>query len=214
MKSMHRHCQIMKTHIRIFLAFLSCLLIVVTAFAYDISGTTLAQLLSQSPYNPYAGNTAATLTLTVSLDLIENGKDPVTCKYTTTGKFTSATWSMTTSVDLPNWVNEASATTNAQAEWNRWLAAAGVHENGHVQIANDFKQNNTGTYTAQLLATTVTGSGDTQAAATADAIAKLDDEGNSIGEEASGELDAIEVQYDIDTGHGETQGAVLDTSII
>lgn len=201
----------MKIHIRIFGVFLACFLSAIyTIAAYNISGSTLAALPPQFMYAPYAGYTFYTLDLNYDRILVPNGQDPVSCKYTTTGKFGNVTWSGTTSVDLPNWVDEANATQNAQNEWNRFRAALSTHENGHVTRANDFKQNGTGKYTAQLLDTTVTGSGDTQAAANADAIAKLDAEANNIWEEAFGELDTLENQYDTDTGHGPT----LDTSII
>lgn len=195
------------------MAFLSCLSIVIPAFAYDISGIKLTELPPQFKYNPYAAETAYTLNQNYAYETIKNGKDPISCKYTTTGKFTSCTWSTTALVDLPNWVNKTNATQNAQTEWNRFIAAVQVHENGHVKIVNDFKQDKTASYTDKLLKISVTGSGDTQEAATADAIAKLKTEANKNYDDALQELNGLNDKYDADTNHGVTQGAVLNTSI-
>ncbi|MDD2708922.1 MAG: hypothetical protein PHV34_13130 [Verrucomicrobiae bacterium] len=42
---------------------------------------------------------------------------------------------------------------------------------------------------------------------------KLKSEASKIKDEALGALDKLGDQYDAETKHGETQGAVLDTSI-
>ncbi len=203
----------MNKSLRVCVVFIASFASVITAFAYNISGTTLAALPSQFAYNPYAGLTTYTLSCSRTRHIVSNGKDPSTCKYTSTGTIENVVWSVTTSVSLPNWTNKSSATQNAQNEWDRFMVAASVHENGHVSIANSFITVADNVYTPQLTSLNITGIGDTQDAADADASSQLISEANAVNADAIDNLDDLQDEYDDDNNHGASQGAVLDTSI-
>jgi hypothetical protein len=49
-----------------------------------------------------------------------------------TEKVTAARVTVAQKMELPDWPDKSKATTNQQAEWNRFFAAITTHENGHV----------------------------------------------------------------------------------
>jgi len=64
-----------------------------------------------------------------------------------------------------------------------------------------------------LTSLNITGIGDTQDAADADASSQLISEANAVNADAIDNLDDLQDEYDDDNNHGASQGAVLDTSI-
>jgi predicted secreted Zn-dependent protease len=115
------------------------------------------------------------------------------------------------SVELPNWVNEASGTCKARAEWDRAIAATrDIHEKGHVDRILD---------EANERASAMAGIGFKAYASSAQEALDL------AKEKANSEIDkrvtviqkkwlVTQNEYDalppIGTGHGATQGAKLD----
>lgn len=109
---------------------------------------------------------------------------------------TSPQWAVSLSVvyDLPNWAAPASADAALVASWDQYIDALYCHEYGHGKLGLDCANS---VYDA-LAALTATGDCDaltTRATATFQSI--LDD------------CKAREVQYDTDTMHGATMGAVF-----
>jgi len=120
-----------------------------------------------------------------------------------------------TAKELPNWtdINNAPCP-EIKAGWNRFIAAANVHEDGHITIVNDWKTNDLPGYISRAKALTADGTGTTQAAADADAEAKLQQKLDDLGQEAIDNLQAKSEDYDKTTSHGATQGALLNTNIV
>ena len=143
---------------------------------YDVSGQTLADVAAAISHLPEAGTCAWHASYTYTTDT--DGKIdsfPVTCPYTIT---------------MPNWTDKASASTEAQAEWDRWYAALEKHERGHIDATAWMFDN---------MDDTMIG------------LTPTDAEGQ-FGKFVYDAQQASD-RYDTDTNHGLNEGTVMDTSI-
>ena len=143
---------------------------------YDVSGATLADVAAAISHLPEAGSCSWNATYSYTTDA--DGKIdsfPVTCPYTIT---------------MPNWVDKASASPEAQAEWDRWYEALEKHERGHIEATAWIFDNMDDT----MLGLTPS---------------------EAEGQFGKFVYDAQQAsdRYDVDTNHGLNEGTVMDTSI-
>jgi hypothetical protein len=83
-----------------------------------------------------------------------------------------------------------------------------------VKLVEDFKKNKVKEYQDKINRLTETGCSDeSQAAADQQAIDKINAAAQKILNDMGKALQDINDKYDKDTGHGATEGAILDTSI-
>jgi hypothetical protein len=190
-----------------------CLIVIVRA--YDVIGSTLGEVASHF-HKPYAAEVTWTPTVegtmeTTSLPQQNTGE----CLFQAFAKVKSYNVQITTTKELPSWTNINDAPClEIKAEWNRFIAAANVHEDGHIAIVENFRTNDLPGYISRAKALTADGSGSTQEAANADAETKLEQKMDLLGKEAMGDLQAKSDTYDNNTNHGATQGALLDTNVV
>lgn len=92
--------------------------------------------------------------------------------------------------EIPKWTNVGRLSAPVQAEWKRFLSATEIHEQGHIDLIRSH-------YNGVL--NKIVG----KDSATAETIL----------EDIRAKLQAASDKYDIDTQHGKTQGAYLDTTI-
>lgn len=183
--------------------------------AYNVTGSTLSEVASQF-HTPYAAEVTWTLTLngtteTTALPRQTTGE----CLFQSRTTVKTFEISISTTKELPNWsnINDAPCP-EIRAEWNRFIAAANVHEEGHITIVSDFKTNDLPGYITRGKALTADGTGKTQAEADADAGAKIQQKVDDLKTEALKALQQKSDQYDNTTSHGASQGATLNTGIV
>ena len=96
-------------------------------------------------------------------------------------------------VRMPRWNAPANADPKLLEHWNRYLGALEVHENGHLQHGRDLA----GNFKRAALATRARDCGDLERS--------LRQRFDAMVKDAA----ALDVQYDAQTNHGATQGAVF-----
>ncbi len=104
----------------------------------------------------------------------------------------SVTTKLDLKVRLPRW-RGAQPSADFDARWTRYLSALEVHEAGHVQTGRDFESN----FRKAALATSAPDCGALGGAVRSRFAAMLK------------QAQARDVEYDAETGHGATQGAVF-----
>lgn len=143
---------------------------------YDVSGATLADVAAAISHLPEAGSCSWNASYSYTTDA--DGKVdsfPVTCPYT---------------ISMPNWVDKANASAEAQAEWDRWYAALEKHERGHIEATAWIFDN----------------MDDTMLGLTPNEAQGQFDKFVYDAQQASD-------RYDDETNHGLNDGTVMDTSI-
>jgi hypothetical protein len=146
---------------------------------YDVSGT-LRNVANTVAARTEAGSETATPTSDTDTWTPDGGTEKILAARVTVDQV----------VELPNWTDKANATTNQQAEWDRFYAAIKTHEAGHVS---------------------------TDKTSFAGAHSKMVGKSPGDGDKA---LDAVEAQaktdnetYDTTTKHGLTQGTGINPNI-
>ncbi len=143
---------------------------------YSVSGQTLADVAAAIAHLPEAGQT----TWPATFDFAADGS----------GVITSATVTVRRCINLPLWDGYHSASSAAQAEWDRFAAALQAHETGHSDLVEQYLQ-----YVDHQLV----GQPSTQA--------------QSIFDTALQTLQAASDAYDQQTNHGQSTGTTIDTSV-
>ncbi len=158
---------------------------------YDISGNTTKDLVHEmeekGPVDKSGRRFPAYTEWRVSW-VFRYESSPASCKLT------ELTASVEGTMTLPHWVDAGSAPAALAREWQNYVAALRVHENGHyahgVQAANEIR----------ALANSI------QPAENCSALSR------EVADRAQSVLDkfrAVDETYDRQTNHGQTQGAVL-----
>ena len=179
---------------------------------YNVRGNTLSKVAPQlAKIGGFASGTTGTLT-------VSNVKSGGTVAQLSSGTYSatltvnSADVQSTTTTESPVWVDKSKASPGAQQEWDRFSGAVDTHEGGHTAIMNGAAV----TLDSALPGLSATGTGATAADATAAANAALGANVQGATNAAVAAADATNVAHDAPpptgTGHGATQGAVLDTS--
>jgi len=102
-------------------------------------------------------------------------------------------WGVRCRVLLPRWVNFSQANEQDRQEWARFMRCLRIHEQGHVDLAHDFIS------TLASSERQVSGSNQTQ----------LQQRLVTLGQGLRQDLQNMHDDYDDETNHGESQGAVL-----
>jgi predicted secreted Zn-dependent protease len=92
---------------------------------YDVSGATLADIVSALEGSDEAGSTdwhGSTYTS-------HHGED---------GQVTSVDVQVQITVSMPHWVERAQAPHAEQVEWDRFVAALHAHEQGHIDLVHTY----------------------------------------------------------------------------
>ena len=179
-----------------------------TNTTYNVTGNSLSQVAPQiTKHSGFASLTTGNIE-------VKNVKSGGTVakqadgSYTATLQVKSATVAVTTNTDTPNWVDSSKASSAAQGEWNRFSDAVNTHEGEHVAIdvqgANQLD--------SKVAGLSATGTGATKEAATAAANQALGGAIQNAVKDNAAETAATNAQYDANTNHGATQGAVLDVN--
>lgn len=161
---------------------------------------------------PTAGSATPNLGYSATVTNETTAKQDRTCphgvRFTATASAT-LTWSLTWTITLPEWKDSGNASAAQQAEWERFLKAVRVHEEGHVAVGDkafaDAKPAaSLGPFTAS----------------DCDAKKAMDAAGAALEATIAAEFDRVAKaindageKYDKDTGHGATQGATLNGSV-
>ena len=132
--------------------------------------------------------------------------DRVACTCKCTSAPTNIDIGVTTSVEFPNWLGYDSANQCQKDHWDEFMINLKTHEEGHVLICNDgvniIKQIvDSPSFTAEAA---------TCQAACDEAVQKTDAEFERRFDEGQKEVSKKQKDYDRNTEHGKTQGAVLD----
>ena len=109
---------------------------------------------------------------------------------------------------LPNWTDSNRSCTAARQEWNRFLSALQVHENGHDTTAETAlaAANAQASFSAMVTHCNAD-------SALARARRAVDQQIDAELTRVTTAVDDAGDTYDDNTQHGRTQGATLDTSI-
>lgn len=182
---------------------------------YNVKGSSLAEINEyikrKGPRDPnesrrYSGSCLCTATLhanTVKFDFQTEAKGRAfeSQIWITKGKL-----SYDCKITMPK-LARSSLSDTAKREWTRFAGCVDTHEQGHVtSYGKEVK-----TIARELEAMKVTGSGRDENAAKKAAYANFAGELGRI--DLADRLNRDAAKYDRKTGHGASQGAVLDTSI-
>ena len=191
---------------------------VVATNTYDVTGNTLEEVWDSIEANsPNPGGAAGYAKCELGafrtdadpvIDRIDDPSCPGGYRYTVSTTRT-ITWSISTTITLPKWTDGYSdGCDEVKAEWDRFLAALTTHEQGHDQVSEK-------ALTDAQPSTTIIGVGSDRVEATAVANAQADLEAKyaAEGQRLLDAINAANDQYDADTDHGATQGAVLNVSV-
>ena len=188
---------------------------------YTVQGQSLAELMKEiekkGPKDPndgkrYAGLCTGKMTLQIGKDdfafVTTPNKTPVEVKATIDGgAFISSSTTM-----LPKLSSEKGLSPAALKEWNRFLAATEKHEDGHADSYYELAKTLCGE--ASALSAIGTGKDEKHAQVNAQnalvAILAKTFGGTTLPDRIKAETK----DYDKKTKHGESQGAVLKTSIV
>jgi predicted secreted Zn-dependent protease len=188
---------------------------------YTVVGKTLedinADMMKKGPPDPndkkrYSGSCLGELDLKIASSDFDfkttDGSSPIEVTATLKG----GTIACNTTTTMPKLASDKDLSIDAKKEWKRFLSKVQVHEDGHADsylklatsIANDLntmsgKATGKDEKTAQILAAKDL---------TTQIATKLSGT-NSLSQQIKDDAKA----YDAKTKHGQTQGAVLDTSI-
>jgi hypothetical protein len=146
---------------------------------YDVSGS-LRDVSNTISARTEAGSETATPTSDTDTWTPPGGTEKITAARVTVDQV----------VELPNWTDKSKATTNQQAEWDRFKTAITTHEAGHVSTD---KTSFASAHTAMV------------GQAPADGDKKLD----AVAAQAKTDNDT----YDTTTKHGLTQGTGINPNI-
>jgi predicted secreted Zn-dependent protease len=192
-----------------------------TAKYYPVAGKTLedinADMMKKGPPDPndkkrYSGSCLGELELKVGSGDLDfkttDGSSPIEVTATLKG----GTITCNTTTTMPKLASDKDLSIDAKKEWKRFISKVLVHEDGHADsylrlatsISNDLntisgKGTGKDERTAQVAA----------AKDLTDQISKKLSGPNSLSQQIKDDAKA----YDAKTKHGQTQGAVLDTSI-
>ncbi|MFH1520094.1 MAG: DUF922 domain-containing protein [Candidatus Micrarchaeota archaeon] len=132
--------------------------------------------------------------------------DQQSCTCNCTASVTSVTVTPEINIDFPDWTNYDSGTTCEKQHWDTFLQNTKTHEEGHALRCQDTSNS----IKAGALPLTNQATGATCQAACDAAFEKLK---TDVQTELTNEINALNAEnalYDSTTGHGTTQGAVLD----
>ena len=96
----------------------------VNRVTYPVGGSTLSEACDEMSARDEAGHATWEPNLQYAFD--------------NDGKVTSATITVTLTIEMPEWSGYANANNDQRAEWDRWYAALLAHEEGHIQLARDY----------------------------------------------------------------------------
>ena len=188
--------------------------------SYTVSGKTLAEINKdierKGPPDPneskkYAGSCLGKLEIDIKPKDIEHEVKSKGGKFAAVARLKSGYVTSTAVIKAPKLASDKGLSDAARKEWNRFLVFVGVHERGHadsyyglaVQVMEDMSG----------MSGTGTGSSENEAK-TAATKALYEQITKKYGGSALGDLVKADAKaYDSKTKHGESQGAVLDTSI-
>lgn len=114
-----------------------------------------------------------------------------------TCKLVKLTATVSGTITLPRWVDSRDASNSLVQSWDAMVAALRVHENGHYAHGIAAAQE------IEALQNTVGSAAD---------CPSLEKEINAQSQAIVDKYSALDVKYDEDTKHGQTQGAVLNYS--
>jgi hypothetical protein len=209
----------MKNSLYNLLAAIAVLFLVQTLSAYNITGSTLAELASK--FNAGNSGWAGLTTWNTTPPSYDYKKGTSSCsncskKYVASFSVENCKIGVSiTSEELPSWTDEGYAPCQKiKNEWDRFLKSLKIHEDGHVTRVNDFKKDKLQGYIDNMKKVTGTGcSDDSQEDADTQAKNSIKASMDIIRNDVIKALQDISDKYDQDTNHGATQGASLDTSI-
>lgn len=189
---------------------------------YSVAGKTLADIhkdiQKKGPLDPnegkrYAGSCLGVISLGVSDTDVAHEITPESSPVEAKAQLAEGKGNVTSTptITLPKLASDKGLSEDAKKEWKRFVGATRLHEDGHadslyrvvVQIAGDIAG----------MSATATGADEKAAkkAATKALYAKINAAygGTSLSDMVKADIKA----YDAKTSHGESQGAVLKTSI-
>lgn len=155
--------------------------------SYNINEPVLARVPNHYvPHGRYAGTTNATLTGAELHNLqIVNVQGRLVIN--------NIPWGVRCRVLLPRWVNFSQANEQDRQEWARFMRCLRIHEQGHVDLAHNFIS------TLASSERQVSGSNQTQ----------LQQQLVTLAQGLRQDLQNMHDDYDDETNHGESQGALL-----
>ena len=187
---------------------------------YAVSGSTLddinKDMLKKGPPDPnesrkYSGSCKGEIVVAIggSDFAFETTADSSPLEATATLK--AGTITSNSVITIPKLASEKGLSPDALKEWKRFLAKVQVHEDGHA----DSYYALAGTLADEFNAMSATGTGkDERSAQMAAQKALVDKMSKDYGGTVLSDRVKKDARaYDAKTRHGETQGAVLDTSI-
>ena len=180
---------------------------------YDVAGNTLAEILGHLPDGEIGTNACGlTFKYKKTTEVCKNPDGTYTGHTTVTPN--SIIWAPTNDITLPNASGYGKLSATAKAEWDRFIAALKVHEQGHtdrtvayaaaLNAGTDQDTANAVIYAYHADATAAT----PEAARTA-AEAAMEALTDAEYDVVFGHMNARQDAYDTETNHGATQGAVL-----
>ncbi|MFH1785396.1 MAG: DUF922 domain-containing protein [Candidatus Micrarchaeota archaeon] len=180
---------------------------------YELTSEDFSELgeeLDEKGPNGYAAITRAEYEYTYCPD-VSTTVDQEECNCTCNATIGTLNVSVVITQDLPTWTGDgyANATANQKAEWDRFMEKLRLHEDGHSSL-----------YTAgkSKIENSIDSPSKTATAATCqkaceDAVGELDQAIYEGFEAGITEVDNDNKEYDDNTTHGATQGAVLDYGV-
>jgi hypothetical protein len=156
---------------------------------YNITEPVLAQVPRHFQYvdrdgNRWAGETSAQLSGAANLAPVREGGRLVVHNIP---------WRLIIRVTMPRWQNFLTASDADRREWARFMRCTRIHEQGHVDLANDFLRS------IDPQDRQVTGAN----------LREIQENLTYLGDELQATLQDLHDQYDERNGHGATQQAVL-----
>jgi len=185
--------------------------------SYDVRGKTLAEIhiaiMKKGPVDSgvnkrCAGGCEPDINISPGkLDFKTTPGNPVKV----TASFKDGTVTSHSTITIPKLASERELSPKAQQEWKRFLAKVLLHERGH-DAANFLLAK---TICDELNDSSAEGIGTTEQQATDDAIDRLDADfkANYSADKLRARIDTNTTEYDNQTRHGVSQGALLNTDI-
>lgn len=192
----------------------------VSTKTYTVGGKTLADILKdmekKGPPDPnegkrYSGSCLGKLTIAIAPGDFEFDVAGSGGKFAAKARLKGGSVTSSAVITAPKLASDKDLSSDAKKEWNRFVAAVGIHERGHADSYYALAV----TVAKDIVSMTANGTGSTEKAAKLAANKALVDQiskkygGNAIDNLIKADAKA----YDAKTKHGESQGAVLKASI-
>ena len=157
--------------------------------------------------NGFLAQTSCNILFGYRPDVVDTEIDPVACTCDCTVAAADIHTSSEITVTFPNWVDYDGGTQCEKDEWDRFIENAKVHEEGHVELC---EQGRADIETRLQNAPSQTSPGATCQVACNAAVDRLEADMQHRFDEGFAQSEQEQDDYDRDTEHGQTQGAVLD----